>query len=104
MSFSRRLLCVAATLLANGIIAASALPSAGAAQLPGVSESARVIKDALTPETFTKIQATIKPQSGECRWEEIPWLTDLHEARVKAAAEGKPLFVWSASADALGCT
>jgi len=26
---------------------------------------------------------------------EIPWLIDVHEARHKAAAEGKPLFVYS---------
>jgi hypothetical protein len=25
----------------------------------------------------------------------VPWLIDLHEARLKAAAEGKPIFVTS---------
>jgi hypothetical protein len=53
---------------------------------------------------FEKLQAMIKPRPGEANWAEIPWMTNLWEARKKAALEGKPLFVWSASADALGCT
>lgn len=38
----------------------------------------------------------IRPQKGESRWREIDWLTSIHEARVKAAAEGKPILLWSA--------
>jgi hypothetical protein len=49
----------------------------------------------LTPATFERLHRQIKPQSGESRWAEIPWLIDLHEARQKAAELGKPLFVMS---------
>ncbi len=47
----------------------------------------------LNAESFATIHRKIRPQNGESRWMEIPWLTDLHEARRKAAAEGKPLFL-----------
>lgn len=47
----------------------------------------------LNAETFAAIHEQIKPQPDESRWMEIPWLTDLHEARRKAATEGKPLFL-----------
>ena len=49
----------------------------------------------LTPETFDRIAALIKPQKGESRWAQIPWLLSVREARRKAAAEGKPMLVWS---------
>jgi hypothetical protein len=49
----------------------------------------------LNRETFAQLRKQIRPQPGESRWMEIPWLIDVHEARKKAAAEGKPLFVYS---------
>ncbi len=51
---------------------------------------------ALTAATFAAYQKQIKPQPGESRWMELAWFTDLHEARLKAAAEGKALFIYSA--------
>jgi hypothetical protein len=47
------------------------------------------------PGNFERLHRQIKPQAGEARWMELPWLIDLHQARQKAAAEGKPLFVMS---------
>jgi hypothetical protein len=47
----------------------------------------------LNAESFATIHRKIRPQNGESLWMKIPWLTDLHEARWKAAAEGKPLFL-----------
>jgi hypothetical protein len=49
----------------------------------------------LNADTFTQLRKQIRPQPGESRWMDIPWLIDVHEARRKAAAEGKPLFVYS---------
>jgi hypothetical protein len=66
---------------------ATALLCAVAPALPAQS--------AITPDTFGKLRALIRPQEGESRWREIDWLTSLHEARVKAAAEGKPILLWS---------
>ena len=48
------------------------------------------------PETFERCFQQIRPRPGESPWTEVPWLTDLHEARRKAAAEGKPMFVQAA--------
>jgi hypothetical protein len=60
--------------------------------LAGLSATARSELDA---QSFKKLHQQIKPQAGESRWMEIAWLIDLHEARIKAAAEGKPIFVMS---------
>ncbi|HET7558934.1 MAG TPA: hypothetical protein VFK80_03155 [Limnochordia bacterium] len=57
----------------------------------------------LSPERLDDFLAFIKPTSEELRWTEINWETDLWEARKKAAAVGKPLFLWAMNGDPLGC-
>lgn len=54
---------------------------------------------------FESLHAMIKPQPGESRWMEIDWHPSVWEARQKAAAEGKPLFLMAGSggAPAAGC-
>jgi len=54
---------------------------------------------------FDHLHAMIKPQQGESRWMEIDWYPSVWEARKKAAAEGKPLFLLAGSggAPAAGC-
>ena len=54
---------------------------------------------------FEKLHALIKRQPGESRWMEIDWYPSVWEARKKAAAEGKPIFVMAGSggAPAAGC-
>jgi hypothetical protein len=49
----------------------------------------------LTPESFDRLHKMIKPQPGESRFMEIPWILSLWEGRQKAAREGKPMLVWS---------
>jgi hypothetical protein len=49
----------------------------------------------IPPDQFAALHRQIRPQPGESRWMEIPWLIDIHEARRKAAAEGKPILVLS---------
>ena len=51
----------------------------------------------IPPEQFAKLHKMIKPQPGELRFQEIPWLLSTYEARKKAAEEGKPILVWSGS-------
>jgi hypothetical protein len=46
---------------------------------------------------FDRLLATIKPQRGESPWREIPWLTNVTEARRKASAENKPLVIFTAA-------
>jgi hypothetical protein len=58
----------------------------------------------ITEQQFQDLQKLVKPHPGESPWQEIPWITDLWEARKKAAAEGKPMFVWSASGEPQGLT
>ena len=51
-------------------------------------------------DQFRKLHALIKPRPGELRFQQIPWLLDVWEARNKAAAEGKPILVWSGAGGA----
>jgi hypothetical protein len=53
-------------------------------------------KDNLSSEQLTALHRLIKPQPGESPWARVPWLTNLDEARRRAAKEDKPLFVWRA--------
>ncbi len=56
-----------------------------------------------TPATdLDKLIHRIKPTPAESSWSSIPWQLDLTAARKKAAAEGKPLFVWTMSGEPLG--
>ena len=59
----------------------------------------------LSAAEFEKLHQMLKPQPGESRWMEIAWYPNVWEARQKAAAEGKPLFLWAGSggAPAAGC-
>ncbi len=54
---------------------------------------------------FEKLHQMLKPQPGESRWMEIDWYPNVWEARQKAAAEGKPIFLMAGSggAPAAGC-
>jgi hypothetical protein len=54
----------------------------------------------IPPEQFDTLSALIKPEPGELLFQQIPWLLSVHDARVKAAAEGKPILVWSGSGGA----
>jgi hypothetical protein len=57
----------------------------------------------LLAEAFDDVQKVIKPHPGESRWMQISWLNSLWEARQKAAAEGKPIFVWFGSGGSPAC-
>jgi hypothetical protein len=59
---------------------------------------------AISPDQFDPLVKLILPaeERGETKWLEIPWLTDTLAARKKAAAEDKPIVVWTMSACPLG--
>jgi hypothetical protein len=59
----------------------------------------------LTSEPFEKLHRMLKPQPGESRWMEIDWHPSVWEARQKAAAQGKPIFILAGSGGAppVGC-
>lgn len=48
--------------------------------------------DELTARNFENIHRLIRPQAGEWKHREIPWIEDLWAARKKASAENKPIF------------
>lgn len=56
------------------------------------------------PDSFDGTFALVKASPGEARWDEIEWTTSLWEGRKRAAAEGKPLFVWAANGNPIGIT
>jgi hypothetical protein len=58
----------------------------------------------LTPERFARLQQLIKPKADEDKWATIPWMTNLWQARKRAAAEGKPILLWEMDGHPLGCT
>ncbi len=51
----------------------------------------------ISPADYERLLAAIKPQPGESPWREIPWLTNVTEARRKASAEDKPLVIFTAA-------
>jgi hypothetical protein len=59
---------------------------------------------AFDPEEFATFHALIKPSANEAQWSQVSWMpsTDLWAARQKAAAEGKPLFLWYMAGEPLG--
>jgi hypothetical protein len=57
----------------------------------------------IKPAQFDKLHALIKPHADEEKFMKIPWMTDLWEARKKAAAEGKPILLWEMDGHPLGC-
>ena len=59
----------------------------------------------LAAKEIEALHRLIKPHAGESRWMEIEWYPTVWEARQKAAATGKPLFLWAGSGGAppAGC-
>ena len=54
-------------------------------------------------EQLGKLQALIKPQGHEEKFMQVPWLTNLWDARKQAAADGKPILLWEMDGHPLGC-
>jgi hypothetical protein len=51
----------------------------------------------IASEDFARLQNAIRPEPGESPWREIAWMTSIRGARQKAAAEGKPILVFTAA-------
>lgn len=58
--------------------------------------------NAVSDEEFERLHKEIRPRAGEAVWAEIPWLYDLHKARLQAAKDGKPLCIWRMAGDPTG--
>jgi hypothetical protein len=68
--------------------------------VPVTAQPVEVTVPKIAPEQFENILKLIKPQPGELRFHEVPWLIDVWEARREAAKEGKPILVWSGAGGA----
>ena len=58
---------------------------------------------AASQDTVT-LAELIRPGPQEQKWLQIPWLTDLWEARKQASESGKPILLWEMDGNPLGCT
>jgi hypothetical protein len=57
----------------------------------------------LSSSTFARYFDLCGPKPQTEGWAEIPWIGTLWEARQKAAAELKPLFLWAMNGHPFGC-
>jgi hypothetical protein len=48
-----------------------------------------------SPAKLARLAKIIKPSAAANKWQQIPWLTDLNEARRQATKEKRPLFLWT---------
>ncbi len=58
----------------------------------------------LSTEALEKAVRAVLLKAEEERWLEIPWRTNLMEARAEAQEKGRPLFLWVMEGNPLGCT
>lgn len=56
----------------------------------------------LTVADFEKLHNDLQPPDNEL-WRTIPWKVSILEGRELAATTKKPIFVWVASGEPLGC-
>jgi hypothetical protein len=72
----------------------------GFAALPALSATAedkgpkaKSVKTDLTPQSFAKLHALVRPHDDEWRHLKVAWITDVVAARTKATKEDKPIVV-----------
>src|SRR5262249_16354195 len=78
---------------AVGIAALVAPQAMTAAEKDPAEKAGRGSRHDLTPESFAKLHALIRPQENEWRHLKVQWLTDVVAARKRAAAEDKPIVI-----------
>ena len=59
-------------------------------------------KGGLSLAEFEKLHKELQPPDNEL-WRTIPWQVSILEGRALAAKTKKPIFVWVASGEPLGC-
>ena len=75
-----------------GVAAVLAFQNAGAADKEPARKPTASKLD-LTPETFGKLHALVRPQATEWRHLQVQWMTDVVAARKLAAKDDKPIVV-----------
>lgn len=90
-----------ATVLLGGTLFAFALGFSFSRPIGGTTSVTWA--ETVSDEALTRLLREIRPQPGEDRFDSIPWHISLHEARVKAAKDGKPILLWEMDGHPLGC-
>jgi hypothetical protein len=57
----------------------------------------------LTDAEYSSTLKAVRPAAGEDKFDQVPWLISLWEARKVAAKEGKPILLWEMDGHPLGC-
>ena len=57
----------------------------------------------LSAAEYASVLKTVRPAAGEDKFDQVPWLISLWEARKVAAKEGKPILLWEMDGHPLGC-
>lgn len=65
---------------------------------------ALVAAPAIEQKDFPTLHALMQPTAEELKWQQIPWQTNLWDARRLAAETGKPIYLWEMDGHPLGCT
>jgi hypothetical protein len=93
---------VVSAVMGAAIVAGSAVPAV--AQAPPAAAGGKAPNP--SADQFDRVTALVRPLPGEYAWrDEIPWEARIQTARIKAAAEDKPILILaSANAFALGRT
>lgn len=61
------------------------------------------VAEQFSDRQFDELRAVIRPCDNEDAFDRIAWLTSIHEARIAAAREGKPILLWEMDGHPLGC-
>ena len=51
----------------------------------------------LPADDVERLLEELRPAPGESPWREIPWLTNLRQARERSVAEDKPIIIFTAA-------
>ena len=57
----------------------------------------------LSDSEYASVLKTVRPAPGDDKFDQVPWLISLWEARKQAAKEGKPILLWEMDGHPLGC-
>ena len=75
-----------------------------AALLLLLSPLAASAAEPLSAAQYATVRELVKPAAEDDTWLQVPWRTNLWEARREAAREGKPILLWEMDGHPLGCT
>ena len=78
------------------------LAAAAGIVFPSLAAAEEPKEEQLTVAGFEKLHRELQPPKDEL-WRSIPWHVSILEAREQAARDKKPIFVWVASGEPLGC-